>query len=250
MGARLLSDTELARARELLATGLSLGAVARMMGRSRAGLERHLCHDPYSDGRACSDCSTAITNFAKSGRCRACNTARRNKDPEMTAKRMAGKRRAMSDPIKYARACQIARDNIRRAMADPEKRAKAVERGKVKAALHFNTPEGRAWCNRPEVRARAAKSLSETRMAWCPPEYRAQYFELMRLRLCSAAEGRQFISDQIAKDRARLLLRESPFERQDRALARGAKLVANDRGPSFGEAIDYGEAKWEVGRVA
>ena len=248
MGARLLSDTELAKARELLATGLTIGRIARLMGRSRSGLERHLCRDPYSDGRTCSDCSTAISNISKSGRCRACNTARKNKDPEQTAKRMAGKREAMKDPIKYARACQVARDNIRKAMADPVRRAKAVERGKVKAALHFNTPEGRAWANRPEVRARAGKTLSETRMGWCPPDYRQQYHDLMRLRVCSAEEGRNLILEQIAKDKRETNL--SPFERQERALARGGKLVANDRGPSFGEAVDHGERRWEVGRVA
>jgi hypothetical protein len=61
-----------------------------------------------------------------------------------------------------------------------------------------------------------------------------------------AHEAKKIILADIAAKAAKI----SPFERQERALARGGKLVANDRGPSFGEAIDYGEAKWEVGRVA
>lgn len=242
MGARRLTQAEIERARRLMGIGLTLGEIAKELGRSRSGLERHLCSDPYSEGRTCSDCSAPITDISNSGRCRSCNVIRNNKKPELVAKRMEGKRRSMSDPIKYARACQIARDNIRKAMSDPVKRAKASELGKVKAALYFNTPEGRAWANRPEVRARAGRSISEARLGWCPPEYREQYHSLMRLKVCNAAEGRAMIEEQIKADRERLR-NLSPFERQERALRNGAQLVANDQKPSLDRPGIYSPEK-------
>lgn len=242
MGARKLTVIEIDRAKRLKSWGWSLGQIAKELGRSRSGLERYLSGDPFSEGRTCGDCAAPITNISKSGRCRACNTIRNNKKPELVAKRMEGKRKAMSDPLKYARICQVARNNIRKAMADPVKRAAAIERGKAKAALHFNTPEGRAWANRPEVRERAGKSLSETRMAWCPPEYRQTYKDLLRARVCTAAEGRQLIAEQIKADKERNK-HLSPFERQQRALENGAAIVANDQKPSLANPGFYEERK-------
>jgi hypothetical protein len=243
MGAKPFTEIEIERAKRLKRCGLTIGGIARELGRSRSGVERVLS-EPFSQGRTCAGCPIPISNYAVTDYCRSCARARNNKIPELTAKRAEGKRRAMKDPLKYARACQVAKANIRKAMADPVKRAKFVELGRLKAATHFNTPEGRAWCNRPEVRERAGRSLSETRMAWCPLEYREQYKQLTRLKVCTAGEAREMILEQIERDRVRARSNLSPFERQERALARGAQLVANDQKPSLANPGIYraGEA--------
>jgi hypothetical protein len=232
MGAKAFTVIEIDRAKRLKRWGYNIGQIARELGRSRSGVERIL-GDLYSKGLTCSDCSTSIADGCASGRCRSCNVIRNNKKPELVAKRMAGKREAMRDPIKYARACQIARNNIRKAMADPVKRAKFVELGKIKAATYFADPSIRAQVNDPALRKAIGRKISETRMAWCPPEYREAYHDLLRLRLCNAAEGRALIEEQIKADRARARSILSPFERQERALRSGAQLIANDQKPSL-----------------
>lgn len=232
MGAKPFTEIEIDRVKRLSRWGWTLGRIAKEMGRSRAGVERIL-NNPFSQGRVCATCPTPVSNEAKTNYCRACTRARNNKIPELTAKRAEGKRRSLQDPVNYARACQIAAANIRRAMSDPAKRAKFVELGKAKAAIYFADPEIRARVNDPALRKAVGRKISETRMAWCPPEYRQQYHDIMRLRVATAAEAREMIREQIDRDRARAKASLSPFERQERALANGAKLVANDQKPSL-----------------
>ncbi len=48
----------------------------------------------------------------------------------------------------------------------------------------------------PEVRAKAARSSSATRLAWCPPHLRDAYLHLVRIKRLAAAEARALIEDQ------------------------------------------------------
>lgn len=50
------------------------------------------------------------------------------------------------------------------------------------------------------ARIAAGRKLSETRMGWCPLEYRDEYRRLVRSKLVSAAEARRMIEDMIAAD--------------------------------------------------
>lgn len=51
-----------------------------------------------------------------------------------------------------------------------------------------------------DVRARAGRTLSQTRLGWLPPEYRDDYFHLRRNFKYRAREARRIIEDQIARD--------------------------------------------------
>jgi hypothetical protein len=90
----------------------------------------------------------------------------------------------------------------------------------------------------PETEARRIAALVEANrrrvyLPWLPPEhreeYRAQYRSMVSNRKFKAEEARQIILADIRAKTAKL----SPFERQERALARGARLVANDIKPSL-----------------
>ncbi len=232
MGGRSFTEAEQEQLALLLSQGHSIRRIAREMGRGQSTIVKYK-GDPFSEGRSCSDCESPISNDGKTGRCRGCNTARNNKRPDLAAKRGAGMREAMKDPLKYDRMCCLARNNIRKAMLNPETRARFVEVGKQRAAIYFNDPEIRAKINDPELRKLVGRKITEFRIGWCPPEYRDLYFEITRKTETPAAEAKKIILDQIKADEAKL----SPFERQDRALARGARLIANDRAPMFGEAL-------------
>ncbi len=58
----------------------------------------------------------------------------------------------------------------------------------------------------------------------------------------TCAEARAAIENQIEVDGRRAKVTElSPFERQERALRKGAQLVSNDRGPSLDRPSLYGK---------
>jgi hypothetical protein len=228
----------------LIGTGLSYRQMAELLGRSRSSTENRanfLLGKRNKLGRRCSDCDKAIPDANLSGRCKSCATIRSNKTPEMRKKRSEGWKKRLADPVLYARVCATAKANSRKAMADPVKRAEAAERGRKIYREYLDTPEMRARLASPEMLAQRGRSVSKHRMAWCPPEYRELYYELRRKIPGPANEARAAILDQAKADFAKL----SPFERQMRALEKGAKLVANDSRPTFGEAVDYGESKWE-----
>lgn len=235
------TDEEKAAAFDMKARGASITAIARALGRSHSSVTNRLS-DTYSQGRTCSGCAKPIMNTAKTGQCRTCFTVAMNKAPETSIKRSEAFARRMADPAKRAVVIATAKANGLRALANPEARAKMVENGRKIARAYLQSPEVLAKLNSPELRERRARTISEMRMAWCPVEYRDLYRELTGSGI-RAPEARQMVRDQIARDEARL----SPFERQMKALERGAKLVANDvRG--LHETRDHGEARWSVGR--
>ncbi len=108
-------------------------------------------------------------------------------------------------------------------LADPAFVAKRVEGIKAKWRL----PEFR------EVMGQRGPKISETKMGWCPPAYRADYLYFTRRLHLKADEARRLVRDQIKADKARVEARLSPFDRQMRALERGAQLVANDARPGL-----------------
>lgn len=235
MGGRSFTAQEKDEIQRLKASGMNPTDIARTIGRSRSAVDRYVTGDMYSDGKTCGDCSARLSNITTSGYCRSCIRARFNKVPEMAAKRAEGRRRSMSDPLKYARACALARSNIRKAMANPETRARFVEDGKRKAAKYY--PALLASVRDPEQRKAAGRRISEARLAWCPPEYRDTYRHLVNSKNCTAAEGRALITAQIAADKERELNALSPFERQMKALENGGKIVANINRPAPGNQV-------------
>lgn len=248
------TQDEVSRAMELRALGHSFREIEAVMDRSWYAIRNKLRDmAEYAVGLTCADCSTPIrATRNRAGRCSRCILISRNADPEYQAKRAAALSVKWSDPNYKAKMRAESRAHAIRLAKDPRVRAARRRAGKAAIARLFE-PEVRAKTLKA-VSERAGKTNSERRMAWCPAEYRHLYRYLVKTKRIPGSEARKAVFEQVKADRERAATKPeeslSPFERQERALARGAKLVANDRGPSFGEAADYGERRWEVGRVA
>ncbi len=192
----------------------------------------------YRLGLHCAGCEKPINDKSTSGKCRTCFNLVLNADPENRRKIAEGVRRfARENPESMReqarRAGQAKRNN-------PETLAKLRERMRLIQPLSY-TPEAMA---RRDMKARGQKTR-EFRLAWCPVEYRDQYSSLVNQKGLRKPEAQAMILAHVAADKARSEAALSPFERQERALRNGAQIVANHCAPQFGQAIDYGEDKWE-----
>ena len=142
----------------------------------------------------CKSCPTELARRNKTGLCRECYRKNPNAvSAETRAKISAGqKRRHLEDPELAERRKVLARKASRspaavKARTERWKREKMWERG------------SQAAC-RPEVRAKAGKSIRETRLAWCPPHLRDDYIHLIRGKRFSAAEAKRMILEQDAAE--------------------------------------------------
>jgi hypothetical protein len=190
----------------------------------------------------CLDCGEGLGPKNKSGRCRPCGNTFRNADPEFRRKRAEGIRRRFADPLHRKKMKFVIGENARKARQNPLYMSALRRRGYQLAATYLNDPEIRAR-NIAAIKA-AGPKMSDTKLAWCPREWRDEYRRLTIRKRVPTAEARAMILDQIAAEK-RKANKLSPFERQDRALASGAKLVANDVRSPLANPADYGEAKWE-----
>lgn len=186
-------------------------------------------------------CGKELGRHNKSGLCSRCFNRSRNADPEFQKRRLEGIRRKYADPAHRAKMAKVITQNSKRWAATPEGRAWMEQNGRRLATEVLRRPDVMAMAISPEARAKANQTRQEEWYGFCPLEHRETYKFLRHIKKLSKDEAMAAINQSIECDQRRL----SPFERQDRALAKGAKLVANDRGPAFGEAVDYGEAKWE-----
>lgn len=188
-------------------------------------------------GRTCSGCAVVITNGSVSGLCKPC-ALKAGRSPKNDAKRRAGRAHKLATDPTYR---EKLRANMRRvslaASADPEVTARRRERGHYMYAHYLNTPEVRAKI--AATRPRVSKLLTERSLAWCPHQYRDDYLFLTQKKRIPSKEAKAMILAQAKEEQARL----SPFERQERALAKGVGLAANDAAPSLYAA----EKKWTVG---
>lgn len=143
----------------------------------------------------CKTCNRPLLRRNKSGYCAAHVHAARAADPAWRAK--------LSASIQYKMA------------HDPEFREKKRAQGRALSAVpdivarrtaHFDQRIrniGHQAALAPEVRARAGRSLTDSRLAWCPAHLRAEYLTLVRTHLCTAAEARKMIEDQNELEMAR-----------------------------------------------
>lgn len=101
-----------------------------------------------------------------------------------------------------------------RRWADPEQAAalaRAISAGITDEEKERRRQRGKICCNcraaaaGSEARQRAGRSLSQTRLGWCPPEYREEYFWLRRNYKMRAPEARAIIEGQMARDVERYL---------------------------------------------
>ncbi len=233
---RKWTDAERQTARTLYAEGKGYILIGRALGRHPNSVANFIYSESgrlNSMGKTCADCAKPIANRNTSGRCKSCCPRHMNADPAFYAVRVAACRASPNlMPGSQARKLAGKKSAVTR-MANPEYVAWLLEFVRTKVAPASLTPESQARRDRKA----AGQKLSQTLMGWCPQEYREAYFYLIRTKQLKRAEAKPIILAQIATDNARAEAKLSPFERQERALARGAKLIANDVGPMFGEAV-------------
>ena len=186
---------------------------------------------PRNLGRACSVCGTSICDSNRSGQCKPCNLRTLNADPDIARRKGESlKRRHREDPLELARRQAQMRQNVRTAMSRPEVREAWVARARKSFPLMW-TPE--ALAKKKAGHAAAMRRRAERQLAWCPAHKRERYEELVYTKRWRAADAKATVLAEIRAELESL----SPFERQMRALERGAKIVANDARPSGNQVV-------------
>lgn len=197
----------------------------------------------YKLGRTC-DCGQRIPDNNKSGRCRACHYRNFAADPEIRQRSAETHRqRLRSDPAYRAKKARVVAENLRAARINNPTARDNLRAAAIRNLAKAYTPEAKAL--KAANNAPGYQRHLERLYAWCPPEKKAFYHWLVRYGKQRAADAKRIILDEIRIERERAEARLSPFERQERALQRGAQLVANDRGCSLDRPGVYAaEDKW------
>lgn len=141
-------------------------------------------------------CETTLGPRNKSGLCRSCVAKRVNADPAMNEKRRAGiKRRLDADPA--------LREAMRKRGAAVFSRPEVRERARLGVIRCQNWKKGHAAIT-PEALARRSISISNTRLAHIPTDYRDLYRFLRKSKRLSVADATQACLDQQEADRRSL----------------------------------------------
>lgn len=154
-------------------------------------------------------CGSEISMGA--ARCRPCNMREVLNTPAVKAKSAASLAKLhQTDPEFHERHKASAQRGLARVPADPAHRAKLAENGRRVGPINV------AATRTPAARAKAARSLSRTKLAHIPLDQRDLYRSLMAKGF-SAAEREQMVCEQAETDRQRAprLVRQS--EEQMRA---------------------------------
>jgi hypothetical protein len=249
MAYRHWTEKERQAAITLRAKGLSHVKIGEALGRRPSSVTQQLQQIDgafHKLGKKCLDCSKGLRDTNRCGRCKRCELRRANADPEYQARRLEAVRNCEQLKAGSELRRQAAIKAARTRLTNPEYRAWLVEQMRTVVAPRSQTPEAQAKCDR---KAAGAK-ISEHYMSWCPMEYRDTYREIKRKNALNKDEARAIIFDLIHTDRERAKRKArqsnlSLFERQERALANGAGLAANDPIKStMDRPVDYGERKW------
>lgn len=220
------TDAEKSLARQMSLLGHSHSVIGARLGRTKKSVQCFFASERRPEGGPCVGCGSGLHQKNTTGYCRPCFARKNAGDPLIRAKIA----RAYSEHAK--RNPQAVRERARKAAAtkkaNPELIARLAETMRQQVQPKSCTPEAIA---RRDLHARGRK-ISATKLAWCPVEYRPLYTALMRDHGLKRAEAWEIVKKQMAADRTRLASL-SPFERQERALANGAHLVANDQKPSL-----------------
>lgn len=140
--------------------------------------------------RTCVDCDAPVTRQSTTGRCRPCAT-RKTLAERTPEQRCAMTKRGMARNPELKR---FYGDCLRAATATPEHRERARALIVGRALWLQSSAHG------PEARAKAGRTLSEQRLAWCPRELRDDYRTMRRK--VGASEARRIILDQHERDMA------------------------------------------------
>ncbi len=188
--------------------------------------------------RAC-ECGKTLGRKNVTGLCKSCFTRRQNADPAFQERRLKAIADKWAEPGYRAKMREVTREVGIKAGQNPFITAQRRKLGHQTWERLF-TPEVRAKTLKA-VSERAGKTLRARWMAWCPEEYWPEYRRLMKIKKLPMVEARAIIFDLMRVERERKAKRPadhlSPFERQERALERGGKLVANDARPSGNQVV-------------
>jgi hypothetical protein len=145
--------------------------------------------------KTCRTCAVEINPKNKSGLCRSCLPH----DAEYQARRTAATRAAFAARPELK---QAAAERLRKLTQSPEhaerSRKRIIEKRLWEVGIVAAGPSG------SPVRQRAGITQSNTLLAWCPNHLRDQYRDLVKNKGYKAAEARQIILDQDAKEKHRL----------------------------------------------
>ena len=136
----------------------------------------------------CKVCGKSLWRGNQTGHCRS------HVHPEVRARQTESLRRKIqSDPVYL--------DKIRAQARANSSRPVHMEK------LHEGSRRVKPWIKAraaltPESYIKAGRRSADTKLAWCPPEYRDEYHNLTNAKRFKAAEAKAMILEQHAKDMA------------------------------------------------
>lgn len=140
----------------------------------------------------CAICAKPLSRQNKTGYCKA-HVNQAVASPERSAAISAGLKRHYSDPVNKQRGREAF---IRNCQTEHAKQRRSESAKRI--GLHLIGKA--AIAADPTVLERRARSQSNTKMAWCPRELRAEYKRLVRTKKLPASEARAIILDQHERD--------------------------------------------------
>lgn len=146
-------------------------------------------------GLICSDCGAGLSpsKQRKGTRCKSCTARAMSRNPATRAKISAAMRKNWADPDQ--RAARVA------SMTEANRRPDLIEHRRVMGkALNNIGRFARPLPAGHPSRVQAGRTLTERRLAWCPPAYRDVYARLKEIDGFRAEEARAIIEGQIAAD--------------------------------------------------
>jgi hypothetical protein len=174
--------------------------------------------------RQCSDCGTRISPQSVKGRCRRCAIAVMNADPAYCARRAEANRRKANDPAYRVKLLRNLAEANRAWRQTPEGKETLRELGRKAIARTMEPGMREKWA---AGRAGAGRKRHETVMAWCPPEYRAEYSRLVRTKV-KAAVAKERILSIVEQDKCARLARWNITEIRD-FLSRFAPVLRKEQ---------------------
>ncbi len=151
-----------------------------------------VCHQ-CTTSKTCPDCGCRISYRAE--RCRIHANAVINVDPANRARKSAAMQAKFTDPAYRAQHLAATREGTAALMRQPGEREKRREIGRMHGARNIGATHA------PEVRARAGRAISATKLRDIPSEYRGFYRELKQHGY-TAAERRDMVEERRARDEA------------------------------------------------
>lgn len=151
----------------------------------------------------CADCGAPRFSKKpkKSPYCRKCSGRHIGRDPRRRARASASMRAYLADPVHRAEHVQRTTEGVRRAVReDPEFAARKREEGR---RMGLRKQGMAAYPAGSDLRITNGRKSSATKLAWCPPEYRAEYRRLVKKKGIPAVEARAIILAAVEADAAR-----------------------------------------------